>query len=377
MLLKTDLLELRARGFNVSRILRQKAAEARLAESKRQQELEAEQKRIEEQQRVWNASQDQLVKAKGQRNQLPGGFPDSPEANPSPNGQIDESDVRRNSRNLFSNLGRQLGFGGGRQPQPLLGGAGRTADLPTGDAEAPPPYEYAPDGSQNKTPKQKNPGSTVTAPHQLRENLLSAIRKTRPHNSSAVFNRGGTNQVSETKSYCDERPAHDLAFVADIKYGLQMFISPSSGVNASQFLQQNSAGLTQFATLLKNVGDVFSLDPKTLNIFYETSGKTIGFNRNGSIFCNYMYFQQLHEKQLETGSGAYGDAFVYWFVLLCHEIAHNLVDDHSSDHSYYTEGFVATYFGRVVEKLAQLEKANTQTLSLRQIEGGQESPAQA
>ena len=384
MLLKTDLLELRARGFNVSRILRQKAAEARLAESKRQQELEAEQKRIAEQQQAWNASQDQLVKEKGQRQQLPGGFPDSPETNQgrssvdSPSLPMDESEIRRNPRNLLSNLGRQLGFGGNRHVQSLLGRDGRPLDQPTPEADAPPPYSYTPDGSQNKTPKQKNPSSTVTAPHQLRENLLSAIRKTRPHNSSAIFNPGETNQVSETKSYCDERPAHDLTFVADIKHGIQMFISPSSNINASQFLQQNSAGLTQFATLLKNVGDVFSLDPKTLNIFYETSGKTIGFNRSGSIFCNYMYFQQLHEKQLENGVAGHGDAFVYWFVLLCHEIAHNLVGDHSSDHSYYTEGFVATYFGRVVEKLGQVNtaRAQEQTRAQGQIEQGQGPPWQ-
>ncbi len=382
MLLKTDLLELRARGFNVSRILRQKAAEARLAESKRQQELEAEQKRIDEQERAWNASQDQQVKEKGQRQRLPGGFPDSPETHQTranidpPNGESDESDGRRNPRNLFSNLSRQLGFGGNRPSQSLIGGVGRTNEQPTPETEAPPPYSYAPDGSQNKTPRQKDPSSTVTAPHQLRENLLSAIRKTRPHNSSTVFNRGETNQVSETKSYCDEHPAHDLTFIADIKHGIHMFISASSNANSSDFLQRNSSGLTQFATLLKSIGDVFSLDPKTLNIFYETSGKTIGFNRNGSVFCNYVYFQQLHEKQLETGAGGYGDAFVYWFVLLCHEIAHNLVGDHSSDHSYYTEGFVATYFGRVVEKLGQMEKTNAGPQSRRQISGIQGPPEQ-
>jgi len=45
---------------------------------------------------------------------------------------------------------------------------------------------------------------------------------------------------------------------------------------------------------------------------------------------------------------------VYWWVILCHELAHNLVGDHSSDHSYYTEGFVAQYFGRVVRVLGQV-----------------------
>ena len=376
MLLKTDLLDLRARGFNVSRILRQKAAEARLAESKRQQELETEQKRIEEQERAWKASQDQVKKEKGQKQQLPGGFPDSPEtqmtrsANDTPDFPVDESDTRRNPRNLFSNLGRQLGFGNNRHVQSLLGGNGRQPDLPTPELDAPPPYSSTADGGQNKTPNQNNTGSTVTAPHQLRENLLNAIRKTRAHNSSSIFSRSETNQVSETKSYCDERPAHDLTFVADIKHGIQMFLSPSSNINTSHFLQQNSAGLTSFAVLLKHVGDVFSLDPKTLNIFYETGGKTIGFNRNGSIFCNYLYFQQLQEKLLETpGVSGYGEAFVYWFVLLCHELAHNLVGDHSSDHSYYTEGFVATYFGRVVEKLGEVERNRA---GQGQIEGVQQ-----
>jgi hypothetical protein len=358
MLLKTDLLELRARGFNVSRILRQKAAEARLAESKRQQELEAEQKRIQEQEQAWKASQEQLVKDKAHRPQLPGGFPDSPEPNPTqslldaPNGLMDD-ESRRNPRSLLTNLSRQLGFGNNRQVQSLLGG-GRSIDQPQSAADPPPPYSDNPDSATNgTTTKQKTPGSSVTAPHQLRENLLSAIRKTRPHNSSSIFTRGESNQVSETKSYCDERPAHDLTFIADIKHGIQMFLSPSSGINSSDFLRDNSAGLTRFATLIKSVGDVFSLDPKTLNIFYETSGKTIGFNRNGSIFCNYMYFQHLHEKQLlNDAAGAYADAFVYWWVILCHELAHNLVADHSSDHSYYTEGFVASYFGRVVEKIS-------------------------
>ena len=377
MFLKTDLLDLRARGFNVSRILRQKAAEARLAESKRQEELETERKRIEEQEKAWTASQTQLTKEKGQRQQLPGGFPDSPEVNQprssseSPIHPLDESEIRRNPRNLFSNLSRQLGFGGNRHAQNLLDGGGRSVDHPNGDVDAPPPYSYSADGSQNGLTKQKNPVSTVTAPHQLRENLLSAIRKTRPHNSSGVFSRGETNQVSETKSYCDEHPSHDLAFVADIKRGIQMFLSASANINASQFLQTNSTGLTQFATMLKHIGDVFSLDPKTLNVFYETSGKTIGFNRNGSIFCNYFYFQQLHEKQLD-GANGYGDAFVYWWVILCHELAHNLVQDHSSDHSYYTEGFVSSYFGRVVEKVGQINqsRASMQGQAQGQIENG-------
>lgn len=365
MLLKTDLLDLRARGFNVSRILRQKAAEARLAEGKRQQELEEQQKRIEEEEKTWRAQQ-QAAKAQAPQNQLPGGFPDSPDAknaltgpdsNTSP---LDDESGRRHGRNLFSNISRQLGFGNNRHIQSMLGhNADETPDAgpqraPTdGGREPPPPYQYEQPGGQ------KTPNDSVTAPYQLQENLLSAIKKSRAHNSSQLFSRGETNVLSETKSYCDEHPAHDLAFVADIKHGIQMYLSPSSVSNSSTFLQQHSSALTAFATLLKAVGDIFSLSPRTLNIFFETSGKTIAFNRSGSIFCNYKYYQQLHERVVAKGGGAdaYADAFVYWWVILCHELAHNLVGDHSSEHSYYTEGFVAQYFGRVMRVIGQAQAA--------------------
>lgn len=367
MLLTTDLLNLRARGFNVSRILRQKAAEARLAESKRQQELEEQQKRIEEEEKAWQASQVQAEKDRAQHGPVPGGFPDSPDNRtltaPEPatlTTPTNAEEFRRHGRSIFSNLSRQLGLSNNRHVQQMLGHDEPPRAITNGTetgVDPPPPYQYDQQGQQGGQAQPKPTGGSVTAPHQLRENLLSAIRKTRSHNSSDIFSRGETNVLQETKSYCDEHPAHDLAFVAEIKHGINCYLAPSSVGNSSQFLQQHSSGLTTFAALLKSVGEVFSLDPRTLNIFFETSGKTIGFNRNGSIFCNYRYFEQLHEKSViaRGEDNGYADAFVYWWVILCHELAHNLVGDHSSDHSYYTEGFVAQYFARVVKILGQAQ----------------------
>jgi hypothetical protein len=211
----------------------------------------------------------------------------------------------------------------------------------------------------NGQPKQIT-SQPVTAPHQLRENLLSAIKKTRAHNSTSIFSRGETNEVTETQSYCDEHPAHDLSFVAELQHGIQMFLSPSSTRNTSQFLAAHSAGLTSFASLLMGVAGIFSLDPRTVNIFFEPNGKTIAFNRNGSIFCNYLYYQQLHEEQVKLGSR--GDAMVYWFVIFCHEISHNLVADHSSQHSYYTEGFMVQYFGKVAQEVAAMAQGQGQSV---------------
>lgn len=95
--------------------------------------------------------------------------------------------------------------------------------------------------------------------------------------------------------------------------------------------------------------------PASLSIFYDPGSKTIAFNRAGSIFCNYFYFKQLQEQALlQSANPDRTDAIVYWWVILCHELAHNLVGDHSSAHSYYTEGFVAQYFPKVAVKLAAL-----------------------
>ena len=346
MLLKTDLLDLKTRGFNVARILRQKAAEARLAEGRRQQALDEEQNRIKQQEQAWGKAQtDEPNNKSAQKPRLPGGFPETPDRASTPDGP--KTELQQQPRGLLSNISRQLGIRDkSRQLQSMLGSTNQSpAIAPESQEDPPPPYS---NGGAQKNLKP----NTVTAPHQLRENLLSAVKKARPNNSTSIFSRGETNTVSETQSYCDERPAHDLTCIAELQHGIQMFLSPSSTPNSSDFLQTHSAGLSSFASLLKSVCTIFSLDPRVINVFFEPHGKTIAFNRNGSIFCNYLYFQSLHEASIIQGHGM-ADAVVYWFVIYCHELAHNLVADHSSNHSFYTEGFVAQYFGKVVDVLAK------------------------
>lgn len=66
--------------------------------------------------------------------------------------------------------------------------------------------------------------------------------------------------------------------------------------------------------------DIFLLDRKGLHIFYDDRGSTIAFNQNKSLFFNYRYFENLHLKQMEKGQT--GDAVVYWFVVMAHELAY-------------------------------------------------------
>ncbi|KAJ9226181.1 hypothetical protein DTO027B5_5865 [Paecilomyces variotii] len=355
MLLKTDLLELRARGYNVERILKQKAQEARLAEDRRHKQLEEERKQLQEREAEWRRAQEQQAEEMKNHEAMPGLFPDSPQNSKTTHGgqdeQLDDSRDYR-PRGLFSNLTRRLGLDDGSRTskgiQSFLQGQS-SSDTPDGRSKDTPPPPYTAEDPQKPKPQEPKP---VTSPHMLQSNLLSAIQSCRPNGASSVYSRPEMNQVTESKSYCDERPSHDLEFAATLPSSINFLMAKSAG-DRSAFLAENSFGINTFASILADCAGVFSLRLDSISIFYDPGGKTIAFNRGGSLFCNYHYFKQLHQTQvLQNLGSSRAEALVYWWVVLCHELAHNLVADHSSDHSYYTESFVAQYFAKVVAKLS-------------------------
>jgi hypothetical protein len=364
MLLKTDLLELRARGYNVERILRQKAQEARMAEDKRQKQLEEERRELQEREAAWAEAQAQRAREQRPESKsesksqpqsiMPGVFPESP------NGKSAVEDTHvtpsepimpeRASRGLFANLSKRFGLDNKQSNSSTAGEQSRSLLPESSTPPPPPPYS-------TNDPQKPRPEQTVNAnsPHRLHQELLSAVQACRAHGSSDVYSRPETNQIQESKSYCDERPSHDLEFVATLPSGVNVLFVKSI-TERSSFLANNRAGFILFASIILDCGSIFSMRADSLSIFYDPGGKTIAFNRAGSIFCNYFYFQQLHQQSLlQSASPDRTDAIVYWWVILCHELAHNLVGDHSSAHSYYTESFVAQYFPKVAAKLATLQ----------------------
>lgn len=362
MLLKTDLLELRARGYNVERILRQKAHEARMAEDKRQKQMEEEKQALKAKEAAWAEAQAQRAQEEKPepkpQTPMPGVFPESPNGKSSVDGihaaPTQSAIPERTPRGLFANLSKRFGLD---KNQSSSTSEQSRSLLPETSTPPPPPPPYSASDPQNKRPEQP---VSVSSPHRLNQELLSAVQACRPHGSSDVYSRPETNQISESKSYCDERPSHDLEFVATLPSGVNVLFVRTI-TDRSAFLANNRTGINLFASVLLDCGSIFSMRADSLSIFYDPGGKTIAFNRAGSIFCNYFYFQQLQEQiLLQSANPDRTDAIVYWWVILCHELAHNLVGDHSSAHSYYTEGFVAQYFPRVAAKLATLPQHQQQ-----------------
>ena len=96
----------------------------------------------------------------------------------------------------------------------------------------------------------------------------------------------------------------------------------------------NAGGFNFFSSVILEVAEAVHIPRQSLHMFYDEDSSTIAFNQDGALFMNYRYFEALHFAGVQQGRTE--DAVVYWFVVACHELAHNIVSDHSAAHSYYT-----------------------------------------
>ncbi|KAI1096995.1 hypothetical protein F5B19DRAFT_435456 [Rostrohypoxylon terebratum] len=341
--LKLDLLDLRARGYNVDRILRAKAAQARIAEEERRKALEAEQVKIKEREEEFKRHRqaqgiERDVQNKTPPLKVPGAF-DSPDEDDK--ALAPQPSQSRRSKGLFSNLSRRFGFDTSDEAdesiKKMMGTNQEPIKLPTDEGKS----------------SKENEGK-VTNPAIVQQNLLNAIKSTRAHDSSQLFSPPSTREVKEQATYCDDTIGKDLIFVADASNGMRVFLSNNNpDLNAATFLSANYANINAFASLLLTVGSVYAINRSAIHIFYETGGTTIAFNRDGSIFCNLRFYNQLHGNQ-PPSIDSRASAAVWWWVVLAHELAHNLVGPHNADHSYYTESFIQQYFPAMMKKITEV-----------------------
>jgi hypothetical protein len=344
ILMESDLRRLKTKGYNVDRILRQKAAEARVAEGERQRRDE-ENRRLRDEEdklRAQNAPVTNGVVAAPQ-GQL--ALPESPDRALSMPGAFDNESPPTSSRgkkpSIFNSLSKHLGI---NQRDPVA--QQHMQNLLTNGDDLPPPYEPR-DLSTPKGGSSSSGTEIVSSPRDLHHNLESAVKASRAYDSSALFSPPQTKDIKETPSYCDTKPGHDLTYTAELNStGIKLFLSRSNP-NPTAFMTSNKVAIDAFTYILSECAKIFDLKPTTLNIFHDESGSAIAFNSNGSVFCNLRYFMQLHSGEMGSLEGKV-DAMAYWWITLCHELAHNLVEDHSARHSYYTESFVAQYFRRMV-----------------------------
>ncbi|KFY32448.1 hypothetical protein V493_00181 [Pseudogymnoascus sp. VKM F-4281 (FW-2241)] len=342
-LLTSDLDGLKRRGFNVDRILRAQAAQARIAEDERQKQLQ-----IEEQQQVkekgetvnhGKVEEDQSGYRDSDEVDMPGAFGNS---SPSPASQ-------KKSRNLFASFTRKLGFGDGEAQQQLQNFLGGHGSHSRSGSDSKSTRRHSSSGDPSGPSHKPGEMETVSSPAAVQENLVNAVQSSRAHNSSSLFSPPTVNHVKEQATYCDSNSAKDMSHIGEASNGMRIYASRGNSIMNEAFLAQNVEQIQSFSRMLHDVGDVYNIPKRALNIFYDEVGSTIAFNLSGSLFCNLRYFLQLHWNEYKSPAGG-SVAETYWWVVLAHELSHNLVKEHNANHSYYTEMFVAQYFEKMVQR---------------------------
>lgn len=356
MILESSLQKLRSRGYNVGRIMQQKETEARIADEALKQQQEEQQREIREREVAWKEAHAASA-AKAQQNAMPGIFPDSPDR-PGVVNPVEEEPIIDRPRGLFSGIRKQFGFDTHRpSAHNTPASRGRDRVVESHQEDAPPPYSQ---NEGHKSQTQMPQPEAVTAPHHLQQNLVNAIQASRAHNSTSVISQPAVNDVKEAGgSYCDARPGQDISLIGETSH-VRIFLSntvAANGLSATKFMEGNVSALKLFATILLDCADIFALSRSTVHIFYDDAGSTIAFNQNKALFFNYRYFENLHLPLVQQGDKT--DAIVYWCVVMAHELSHNLVSDHSAQHSYYTEAMVIQYFGKIASKIGGQQRWNS------------------
>jgi hypothetical protein len=86
--------------------------------------------------------------------------------------------------------------------------------------------------------------------------------------------------------------------------------------------------------------------------YWDLTGDTIAFNRGKSLFFNAKYYMGLHYPKRDTRESK--EAYFYWFMIFCHELAHNFVHAHNASHEFWMTSFAQEFMGVFIQKLKQI-----------------------
>ncbi|MBW0477365.1 hypothetical protein O181_017080, partial [Austropuccinia psidii MF-1] len=351
-ILQTSLKNLKRRGVNVDRIINarkaeREAAQQRAREEKLQQQLDAtnaltpEQlegyaKKLEEQ--YPDADPGYIRKAltiekEDHLNQVRekfahGAYERRPIAKPM---APSLPDISQRQSGIFSSLRRKLLTSDEAQPSkpPPYSDASSSPLLPV-----PAPPQPIMDELRSKAPSVRPPVQ-ATPMSDIRNNLLKAIQASKPDSNSKISNQIDTKPIKESgSSYCDPKgKREDLSFLTVTSSGVRFYVSRFAG-NGELVLYEYGEALVRYSEkIILPIGALFDIDPNSLHIFYDLEGPIIAFNKSGSLFFNLRFYLAWYDEEVKVGN--ISNALIGTFSTFCHELAHNLVEEHNSEHEWW------------------------------------------
>ncbi|KAA1076386.1 hypothetical protein PGT21_005519 [Puccinia graminis f. sp. tritici] len=393
-ILQTSLKNLKRRGVNVDRIINARKAErdavlqrAREAKLQRQlddanaltpEQLESHAKGLEE--RFPDADPGFIRKAlsaekedhrKRVEEKFAHGAYERRPVVPSPLPPPQMPPISQRQSGIFSALRRKiLNDNSSNDPPPYS----PLSVAPSAPVHSPIPSQSISQESQITKQPAIKPPVQITPMSDIRSNLLKAINVSRPDTNADIRTLPDTKPVKESEaSYCDPKGSReDLTFLSTIS-GLRFYVSRSinqHNLNGELVLFQFGDAIVRYVELVvKPVGEIFDIDPNSLHIFYDLEGPIIAFNRNGSLFFNLRYYLSWYDEEVKKGN--LSNALIGTFSTFAHELAHNLVEAHNSEHEWWMSAFIEQYFLKVSKYIISNQSANNN------LQGGNSSTTQS
>ncbi|ESK92923.1 hypothetical protein Moror_8996 [Moniliophthora roreri MCA 2997] len=300
-LLSSDLRSLKRRGYNVDRILREQKAQ--------QQAIKDAQDR---------AAQEVNPKAPSLPPPPPFPYENASEGHVAPPSESSSrhsvmSNIRQKLQNITANRDNKEG-------PTMPGGL--------------PPLSPPPVPEKTHPNSQRNPMQGATPLQNISVNVDTAIRGCRPESGSLLKNREQMQQVKENldEGYCDVSGRagnlKEVGMMGRVKVYLSEEVPPTP-----TFMTEKHDSIARLVHIMTLLSDVYSVPLTSLHVFYDIGGGLIAFNRSGSIFLNLRYYEAWHDEKVSKGQMK--NAVISWYFTLAHEIAHNLVHPHNSEHEFY------------------------------------------
>ncbi|KAL6309180.1 hypothetical protein BKA93DRAFT_925530 [Sparassis latifolia] len=332
-ILSTDLRALRRRGYNVDKILRQqKAAHAAAEEANREKQRST---ALITQPSFPSISQPPSVTSYTEK--------PSSKADGRPASAIRDSldNFRRKLiRNSLDATTPPVSERPVARPPGVYDMAGSMANFPTSMP------------GQMDSPRRRTPQAAVTPRSNISSNIEMAINACRGESSQHLQNNQQMTRVKESlnEGYCDvSGHAADMSLVGEMG---KFLVFVSQGVPDPKSIMSTKANiLARFIYVIRPLSEVYKLPISSVHIFYDSGGELIAFNRNASLFLNLRYFEAWHDQDVQKGE--LSDAYISWYFTLAHEIAHNLVRPHNSEHEFYFSSICEAYLPSLAKLLSE------------------------
>ncbi|KAF9976136.1 hypothetical protein BGZ73_009111 [Actinomortierella ambigua] len=269
--------------------------------------------------------------------------------------------------NRLKNLGQQA-MGRPVTPPTTPSPGGKALDGNHSSTSGPPSTPAPPSPEKVRAGQMESIKAILPNYHQnLKSSLEQAVDKCRSNGQTEVKNEPRVSVVTEqiSNSYCDATPGHSLVFAGHAGE-LELYLDKSCDADAIM-TRENLGSLNRFVKLLLALAKVFNLSPKTMHVFFDPEGSSIAFNRGGSLFFNWRYYVAFGHDDIQLGKDKNGkkpaatdkegnfavdDALVYWFFTMAHELAHNFVGEHNSQHEFYFSSFCEQYVPALIKSMA-------------------------